>query len=403
MNIDDQNTITHRAALVKAFISSLYEHLDDTVQAIVADGWPEAMVRRGLELHRRTWNVDAILAALELELSGFGGLAALDGFSAPTQNAMELRFRAFKPGKVIHIWPALPGAGLTPVLIGWLLGITQVVRPSSRGTYFAEYLQRVSREVMRPHVQELELVFGSMDSAWRDADAVLVSGSDDTLNTLHEFLGRPAHRKSPVMIGYGHRVSFALIVDDGSDQAMAQAALCAQDAVMWHQQGCFSARSVIFCGPRSRGVEFATRLGDAIAFYEAQWGAQSLDPALLASRAQAKGMAELIGTAYGDGIGWAQMVNTPWRGQQISPHVLSVHTTTELERVPDLVQVPVTQLQGAALYAPRSMQRICAEKLATLGVTRICKPGMLQSPGPGWTHDGQPNILDLLRFTQYEL
>ena len=43
------------------------------------------------------------------------------------------------PRSITHVWPALPGAGVTPVLLAAQLGIEhQSIRPSSRGRHFAE-------------------------------------------------------------------------------------------------------------------------------------------------------------------------------------------------------------------------------------------------------------------------
>lgn len=394
-----------RIALTDAFTRSLFERFDETVSAIVADGWSERMARAGLELHQNTWNVDRMSRALERELRGFGGLAALDRIASPAETRGEVAHRLRRPREVIHVWPALPGAGLAPVLMGWMIGVSQTIRPSGRGQHFAQMIHERSREIMGSAHAGLELLFGAPSPRWREADALIVSGSDETIETLHEFLGRPGHRARPTLIGYGHRVSFALIVDDGSEELLSDRELsmrCAQDIVMWHQQGCFSSRAVIFCGPHERGRAFAQRLGDSIALVEEALDARRLDDATLARRAQARGMAEMMGEVYGSGLGWVQMQSRPWRGEQVSPHVVSFHTIQRLDEVRQMVKLPAHNLQGCALHAPRHARRQSQEVLAQLGVTRICRPGALQSPTGSWFHDGQPNMLDLLRVTTIE-
>lgn len=392
----------HRTVLVRQLVDSLYEHHDETVQAIMADGWPEPMVREGLAMHRRTWKVDALEESLERELAGFGGLRALRHFANPG-GQHDVSARLFAPKKMIHIWPALPGAGLTPVLMGWLLGAQQIVRPSSRGRYFAELLHTRSKEILGSKDDEFELLFGAPDDRWRQAEALIASGSDETIAALRKFLDRPGHRGRPTLIGYGHRVSFGVLVDDGSHTAFEQAAQFATDAVMWHQMGCFSARAIVFCGTHARSTEFAERLGAEIALCEERLDARKLDEASMASRAQARGVAELMGHVHGHGTGWAQPRNTPWYGDTVSPHTLTVHTISDVHELPQIIKVPTHQLQGAALYTTPHVRRTWCEALAALGVTRICAPGMLQSPSPSWLHDGQPNVLDLLRTSQCEL
>ncbi len=393
---------THRTTLVREFVHSFYEHQDDTVQAIMADGWPEPMAREGLAMHRRTWDVDGLLHALERELAGFGGLRALHTFANPG-DGFEMNARLFAPKKMIHVWPALPGAGLTPVLMGWLMGAQQIVRPSSRGQYFAELVHRRSKEILGTRDDEFELLFGTPDERWKQAEVLIASGSDETIESLRSFLGEPGHRGRPTLIGYGHRVSFGVLVDDGSRSVLEQAERFATDAVMWHQTGCFSARAIIFCGTYERSIAFCERLGEAIALCEARLGATNLDDARLAARAQARGVAELMGAIYGNGVGWAQPRNTPWYGDTISTHTLGVHTIQDIAEIGQIIKVPSHQLQGCALYAPRHARRAWAEALARQGVTRICSPGMLQSPPPSWFHDGQPNMLDMVRISQCEL
>lgn len=384
-----------RHTIARRFITRLFDpqERERAVRAIVADGWPEPMAREGLALHERTWQLAGLVQALERELQVVGGLQALEG---ATPHA-----RAVAPRHVIHVWPALPGAGLTPVLLGWLLGARQTIRPSSRGMYFAMHLHDVFRECAAGQLAHtpIAMEFDAIKPDWRDADALIVSGQDDTVAALHEFLGRPRHRARPTLIGYGHRVSFAVIVDDGSNQPLDDADRLARDVVMWHQTGCFSARAVVFCGSPQRATLMAEALGDAIAREEARLGAQTLDAGALAKRAQARGVAEFMGQLHGAGLGWVQPTRTPWRGEQVSAHTVTLHTIPSLEALDTALSIPSHQLQGVALgtYRGQTERLAWADALALRGATRICRPGTLQSPPPGWMHDGWPNLLDWLR------
>lgn len=390
-----------RISFVRRLVESLFTRFEETVEAVVADGWPEAMVRRGFMLHRRTWDVDALCEALEQELRGVGGVGALERFSDAGGTA-TLSSRVFPPRAMVHLWPALPGAGLSPVLFGWLLGARQIVRPSSRGTYFAQLLLERCRELDHQGRPMLELELGALDKRWKELDAVIASGSDETLLMLREFLDHPPHRGRPTLLGYGHRVSFGVVVDDGTPQAFEIARDFATDIVMWHQLGCFSARAMIFCGPHQRARQFAAALGAAIAEAERALDARQLDEATLARRAQARGVAELLGTLHGDGVGWVQLANSPWYGDTVSAHTVTLHTLSSLGELHHALKVPPHQLQGVALHAPPQARAAWREALARRGVTRICAPGALQSPHAGWMHDSIPNTLDLLRIVRSE-
>ena len=371
---------------IRIFIDRLFGDLDATVESIVADGWPEAMVQAGFALHRRTWDVEALVAAFEAELAGFGGVEALEGF---VKGPADRHIKLVRPESVVHIWPALPGAGLTPVLFGALLGVPQWVRPSSRGRGFAEHVASIWPE----ELPSLEVL--GPDEAWSFADVVVVSGSDETVAEVRR------QAPSAQVTGYGHRVSFAVVVDgDGVDLADVAAGL-ATDVVMWHQKGCFSARGALFCGSEERLEAFGELFGEAIAREEKRLDATQLEQTELARRAQARGVAEFTSTLWGDGVGWAQRADRPFAGEQVAAHVLTVHRVASLAELDEAVSVPPGQLQGAALCAPSSVRDAWADTLAGLGVTRVCVPGELQAPPAGWLHDGRPNVLGWLRAVSF--
>ncbi len=327
------------------------------------------MVREGFALHHRTWNPDALAAALHTELE------ALD----PS--------RIILPNHVAHIWPALPGAGLTPVLFGLLLGVNQTIRPSHRGQNFAALVSKLSG---------IEL--DNETNRWQTADVVVVSGSDDTLKAVRQQL-----RPGATLVGYGHRVSFGLVVDSAALDLDAIAADLATDCVMWHQQGCFSLRAVVFCGSEHRSREFAGALGNAIELAEQRLDATHLDDATLGQRAQALGMARFTSPVCGRGLGWVQPQTTPFQGRQISAHVVSLHRIESLAELEQAVDVPPHQLQGAALAIAATDERyaLASEALLRLGATRVCRPGELQAPPAGWRHDGRANVLEWLRIGQH--
>jgi hypothetical protein len=357
--------------------------------AVVADGWPEAMARAGLELHRETWRVDELSRAIEAELGALGGIAALESGAGP--------YRIIKPESIVHIWPALPGAGLTPVLFGALLGVPQWVRPSRRGRNFAEFVARYWPTEIAP----LKLL--QPDDSWRFADVVVVSGSDETVAHIRRRVEDDSDDDSSgiptIVTGYGHRVSFAVVVDGEGVELQQTAAKIAFDTVMWHQMGCFSPRAVLFKGSPARLEELGARLGEAIAAEESRLDARELNSAELARRAQALGVAEFTTTIWGSGVGWVQICEDEFRGERVSAHTLTLHPLESLERLDEVLAVAPQHIQGVALQAPDDEYERWAQALSKAGATRICAPGKLQAPPAGWPHDGRPNTLEWLRAT----
>ncbi|MGM0557046.1 MAG: acyl-CoA reductase [Myxococcota bacterium] len=353
-----------------------------TVEAMCADGWPEKMVRRGLGMHSQTWNPNAVVHAFERELEGFGGIEAL----GDARDGARIE----APSTIAHIWPALPGAGVTPVLFGFLLGARQVVRPSSRGEAFARHFASLWRRVVDPSMSIRK-------SDWWDADVVVVSGSDETVDDVREVVRERASRRASVT-GYGHRVSFAVVDDtDGVDLERLTRGI-ATDIVMWHQKGCFSCRAVFFRGTKARRDAFCEHLGAQIAEVEEALDASDVAEGELARRAQARGTAEFGGPVWGEGVGWVAASDEPWRGEFPSIHSVTVHPLGGVDELATMVDVPFEQLQGVALSCADESREMWMKQLIELGVTRICEPGALQRPSAGWMHDGRPNILDWLRF-----
>ncbi len=344
------------------YIEGLFADRDALVDAIVADGWPQEMARAGLRLHRQTWDVDRLAEAVDAELSAV----------VPSP-----RHRIVWPSRVHHIWPAMPGAGITPVLVGMLLGIEQRVRPSSRGRNVAAYAARSAPwELIEP------------GGGWEDADLVVVSGTDETVRSVRETMAGRGR-----VVGYDHRVSFT-VVDDAEQVDLEEVAgAVGRDVVMWHQQGCFSTRAVLFCGPVGRRREFARLLAAAIAKWEETWGAEEVDEASAAERAQAMGVAQMQGEVFCEGVGFVALTEEAFDGRRPSIHSVTVHPVEGPEGLDEAVGVPGGDLQAAALGGGGRRRGEWVEALCQLGVTRICAVGRLQAPPADWWHDGWANAL----------
>jgi len=319
---------------------------EDAIDAATRDGWPQNMVRAGFELHRATWDVDAIVADVDRN---------------PTS-----------PVKMVaHIWPALPGSGVTPVLYAAAGGVPhQVVRASSRLQHFTQFA-----------VDATSLLTLDSGNAWTSADIVVVSGSDQTVEAVQEAV----HPQSRV-VGYGHRVSLA-IVQSGQDVAKD----VAHDIVMWHQQGCFSVRAVAFIGREIEAPEFARTLAEEIAHWEDLWDAHPRLPALAAHRHQARGTAELLTQVFGRGFGFTCLGSGPIRGDLLATHSVRVFPISNIEEALRTISIPKTQRQGVSLSCDESLRSDWSDRLVESGFTRVCRAGELQRPPATWPHDGRPN------------
>lgn len=321
--------IEHAQAYVHRLLST------EAHEAVVRDGWSAEMVAEGFACHRTTWDVPTLMNVVAAE--------------RPDHSA---------PASVAHIWPALPGAGVTPLLYSYLIGVPlNAIHASRRGAHFGAYALQ--------HAPE-----GIGEGDWRDADIVVVSGSDETVASVtREARGR--------VIGYGHRVSIAVVSPAVDVRALAR------DAVLWHQQGCFSLRGVVLVGSTSP-TEFAQTLSEAIAEAEDELGA-SLNEAQSAQRAQALGVAEFEGKVARARFGFVVHTDAPLDGRWRSPHAVQLAAVDTVDGTARAIGIPPSQLQGVATD-------VFARACDALGATRICAPGQLQAPPGDWPHDGKPNV-----------
>ena len=344
-----------RVETIAAIVDELLQD-PATVDAIADDGWPRPMVERGLALHAKTWRADEIADALRVEL------------------AVLTEHRT--PRTMTHIWPALPGAGVTSVLQSWMLGIDRIgIRPSRRGANFGRHFV----DTWRRHDDRVFLT-----ENYREAERVVVSGSDETIAAL---IGELGHDR---IVGYGDRQSFAVVVDD--EHFDAHYANLALDVAMWFGRGCLSAHAVVLRGSsEERAVRFAAELAAALESVERElYGAWSADEGMFAARAQAMGVAEFDSevTIFGALLGYVELRRDAWDG---SPRPAS--TVVVCPDGPQSIGLHPRHRQAMVWGGSMPDGR---DPAAEFAVSLVCAPGNLQAPPPDWRHDGVSNAAALL-------
>ena len=87
---------------------------------------------------------------------------------------------------------------------------------------------------------------------------VLAYGSDRSIAAL-----RALCPPDTPLLGYGHRVSFGLMLQGADGDAAAQG--FATDVLLYDQGGCLSPQTIFVEGDWQRALAFAARLADALA------------------------------------------------------------------------------------------------------------------------------------------
>lgn len=385
-----------RAVAVENWVDRLRDDLEGIVGTL-EEHWPAAMVRQGFEDHFWTWgNSQRLVRGLEREVTAFGGFEALE--PSTSEGDRELRVRT--PGEIVHLWPNLPGAGVTPMLYGALVGADQSIRPPTGGDALARRL--ADHWNATDELPPLD-VRSSDDRAWTEADVVVVSGTDATLREVRRRVLEETGGRNTTVTGYGHRISFGLVPDSRDLHLREVAREMARDAVLWNQAGCFSLRGVLVAGSDARRETFCRRLGSEIAEWERRLDAipetgSASSVGVFDRSVQARQVAEFEGRLFGEGFGWAEWRETPFRGDWVSLHTVTCHPIDSPDEIREAVDVEPWHLQGVASPDHRSHPEWC-EELSRTGATRICSPGRLHVPPPDWLHDGRLNVAEWLRAT----
>ena len=140
---------------------------------------------------------------------------------------------------------AIPMPTLEAMIAPLVLGSTVSIRPGHRDRITAPSFRDALRELdeglgASVAVVETERGDEAALAAHLEADAVVVSGSDDSVAAIRE-RSRPGTR----FIGYGHRLSVAVVGGGPSPEAARALAL---DVSLWDQLGCLSPRAVFALG-----------------------------------------------------------------------------------------------------------------------------------------------------------
>ena len=399
-------------AIIKALAQTAKNWLDPhspwrqraVEQAPAATGFSRAMVHEAVDLTFGAITKEALNELLDNELGDR---------------------RAIRPKLIAHFLAGnVPSPGIVSICCGLLLKSANLVKVSSRDpvfpALFVESLRAVDAELadcvaaLDWRRDELALT----EAALAEADAVIAYGDDETIAAIRK-LCRPNAR----FLGYGHKLSFAMIAKEAMTKenlpSLAQAA--AFDASVYDQQGCLSPHVFYIeeggqLGPR----EFAMALDDAMAAYQARVPRGQLSVEESAQIAQIRGAYEFRSATDKTVALWPGRANGPpslndelrrtsWlviyeEDPMFTPSCLNrvvfVKPVEQLERVPELVRrfAPHLSTVGIAPMDEKTTVRL-AEDLKRLGVSRICPVGQMQRPPLSWHHDGRSNLADLVRMT----
>ncbi len=330
-------------------------------------------------------SAEGLLALVAAEL---GHAESLDRFVPYSAH----HAKALAPATLLHVLSGnTPAAALQTLIRGLLLGSHNRCKLPASG------LPEVGRFIaaLPPWLGARVECSRELPGHWlTDSDAVIAFGSDETISALRARTQRP-------FIAHGHKLSFALVLDDPDFASIPGAA---RDASLFDQQGCLSPQ-VFFI--RENGAltlrAYAERLAAAMAVYEKEHPRASLTTSE-ANTIRTLREETQFRAANGESLTlFASAQGTAWT---VIADATPCFPTSPLNRVvfvkPLPAELPATirpHLSACGIW-PNTAE--AAELAAKLGAARICPVGQMQFPPLTWHHDGQPVLAPLVRWVDWE-
>ncbi|MQA89574.1 MAG: hypothetical protein GEU90_05000 [Gemmatimonas sp.] len=357
------------------------------------------------------WKEDALLDLLTAE---FGDFHVLDEF-APTGSGQR-RVRAFGPPLAVHVFSGnVPGVSVTSVIRSLLtksavLGKTATAEPIL-APLFASALAAEDAALGaclsiaywpggEPALEEV---------AFERAGAVIVYGGRETVEAV-----RARVAPGTTFLGYGHRVSFGIVLKElleapGAAEVARAAALA---VATFDQQGCVSPHLFyVEDGGEVSAREWCSMLGTAMAEIERVLPRGRVAPGEAAAIQAARTEAEFahlsdrgqeLHASKGDTAWTAIFDPDPTFNPSCLNRLVRVKPILEVAQLPDLIRPVAPVLQTVGIAGSPARIAPLADELARLGASRITAVGRMAWPPPEWHHDGRPPLADLVRWCDWE-
>ena len=375
-------------------------------QAPAATGFSPAMIQEIIDLTFGSITAETLGQLLDREL---GNRQVLDTFCE--QNGR--RTRAHGPRLIAHVLAGnVPPPGILSICCGLLVKAANVVKVARRDpvfpTLFVESLRAVDPDLAscvavldwpRQETAQTAMLLG-------EADAVIAYGDDRTIGTLRQMT-----LAQVTFLGYGHKISFSMLTREAMTEqdlpALAEAA--AYDVSVYDQQGCLSPHVIYVeergpLGPR----KFAAALAQAMGSLQLRLPRGTLTAEEAAAITQMRSAYEFRSASDRRIAVWSSPIPNDWTviyedDPSFTPSCLNrvvfVKPTDGVERVLESVRRFASQISTVGVAPLDEGVPGFASELAAMGIHRVCAIGQMQRPPLSWPHDGRPNLVALVRWT----
>lgn len=322
-----------------------------------------------------------------------GHEAILDGFH---QYAGHMAM-ACGPGRILHIMSGnTPHAGLQSLIRGLILKSHNFCKIPSEGLPEIAEFRDTLPDALKARIE----ISSDLPPTWlAESDAVIVFGNDETIAHF-----RKLTQSHQVFIPHGHKLSFGIIDDDPDYSSVSYAA---RDASLFDQQGCLSPH-LFYVREKSALItkEYAARLASEMEKFNLHTRRSRISAPESSAITSLREDYEFQAANGSEARVWKSTSSTDWT---VIYDPEPTFTVSCLNRVIFVKPLPL-DLEAATAVARPFLSTISlwpatperARGLATLGASRFCSVGRMQSPHFTWHQDGGQNLAPLVRWIDFE-
>jgi hypothetical protein len=275
--------------------------------------------------------------------------------------------------------------------------VSLVKLPSNTSARWAHLFRRSLAEIAPELAECVSLVEWPGGTSELDAalcsqtDLVMAHGSDAALHDL-----RSLCPKDTPFVGYGHRVSFGVLLPDSDTEEAALG--FAKDVLVYDQGGCLSPQTIFVVGDRNNVRAFSSVLAEALSEAAQLYAlpVRSERAAGAVEEARALAWMEEGNTLWEDHLKRWTVIARPQSPFAASPTfgVVSVQPLASLEDLPKALSFVAARLQGCGAAGTVTNGYLP-------GVSYLCAPGKMQAPPLSWRQDGR-DVLRVLLPPSYQ-
>jgi hypothetical protein len=381
---------------------------------VAATGFSHATLSAGLDAFFKRITRESLNALLEQDL---GHTRRLDEMTAnPAEQKSGRAALVTAPELLVHITAGnIPNPAITSIIHGILVRSAQFVKCATGASLLPRLFAHSLYEIEPKLGACLEIAewrggIASLEEAlFAETNCLTATGSEETLAAI-----RPRLPAKVRFLGYGHRVSFGLVMAGslaaGGGKKIVERA--AADVIAWDQLGCLSPHLIYVEEGGAWSAElFAEKLAEELARRETLQPRGALPVEMAAAIASRRSFYEMRAANSADTRMWRSPDSTAWTVVYEASSLFQLsclHRFIYVKGVRDLADA----LQGAdkvrghvstvGLAAPEEQAQALAAELARWGATRVCPLGQMQTPPFTWRHDGRATLAELVTWTDWE-